>query len=352
MTALSNPFKFGTIVDGDYFTDRAAELLHVKQVLSSVNHLVIISPRRFGKSSLVNKALSELPRHHISINLQSVTSVEQLSGRLLEALFRIYPMARLKHYFANFRLMPTITVNPISGEISVSFSPSASSHLVLEDVMSLLDKANPEHDRLIVVLDEFQEIFSIDKNLDRTLRAIMQEQHHINYVLLGSQESMMEQIFERKKSPFYHFGELMRLSKIPYDNFHSYISQRIDNETADEILAFTNCHPYYTQQLSFQVWNLIHFEKIAKNVTELAIQRLVSIHDLDFERLWVKFNKSDRRVLQELCKEDRVSILSNKTAPTSTTFSALKRLMQQGYVVRDTRYEIEDPFFKRWILKN
>ena len=80
--------------------------------------------------------------------------------------------------------------------------------------MMLLEKAHSENDRLIVVLDEFQEIRDIAPNLDRQLRSIMQEQKHINYVLLGSQESMMTDIFEDKKSPFYHFVESSFLKKV------------------------------------------------------------------------------------------------------------------------------------------
>ena len=77
----------------------------------------------------------------------------------------------------------------------------------------------------------------------------MQSQQNINYIFLGSQESMMEEIFERKKSPFYHFGKLMRLSKIPYDDFHDYIMLRLPTHREDvtaDILQFTSCHPYYT----------------------------------------------------------------------------------------------------------
>ena len=159
----------------------------------------------------------------------------------------------------------------------------------------------------------------------------MQTQQHINYVFLGSQESMMESIFEKKKSPFYHFGQLMRLAKIPYEDFKQYVAERLNEELAEEILAFTDCHPYYTQQIAAQV--------------------LVTLHDLDFERLWLNFNKSDRRVLQELSKSVGNNPLSDRSFPTSTTFSILKKLMRQGYVIKTDRYEIEDPFFRRWVME-
>lgn len=74
------------------------------------------------------------------------------------------------------------------------------------------------------------------------------------------------------------------------------------------------------------------------------------IHDLDFERLWVGLNKMDRRVMQALCgPSPGLSLLSS---PTSTVYSTVNRLMKKGYVIKDRSYEIEDPFFKRWIVKN
>lgn len=345
---MENPFKFGTIVDGKFFTDRTQKLQYVQQVLRSENHLVLISPRRFGKSSLVNKALEQTNRKHIIINMQSVTSVQNFAVRLMSALFRLYPGEKMKHLMTHFRVVPTISTNPMNGAVDVSFNPSMNTDVILEDAMELLQKVSTEKNRLIVVLDEFQEIEGI-KGFDKQLRAIMQTQKHINYVFLGSQESMMESIFEKKKSPFYHFGQLMRLAKIPYEDFKQYISERLNAELAEEILAFTNCHPYYTQQIASQVWDLVNYEHQTTDIIPKAIERLITLHDLDFERLWLNFNKSDRRVLQELSKSDGTTPFADRTIPTSTTFSILKKLMKQGYVIKTTHYEIEDPFFKQWV---
>ena len=96
--------------------------------------------------------------------------------------------------------------------------------------MAVLEKVTTAENRFIVVLDEFQEVVKIQKGLDRQLRSLMQRQHNLNYILLGSQESMMEAIFEKKTSSFYHFGQMIRMGKIPYDDFHKYITDRIDAE--------------------------------------------------------------------------------------------------------------------------
>ncbi len=352
---MKNPFKFGTLVDGEFFTDRVTELESIQRMLDSENHLVLISPRRFGKSSLVAKAVKASGRPSISLNMQNMLSIEDFASKILRELFRLYPLERIRHLMTHFRIAPTVSTNPITNGIDVSFQPVINGIVLLEDAMALLEKVSTENKKLIVVFDEFQEIMNIRKGLDKQLRSIMQEQQHLNYILLGSQESMMTEIFERKKSPFYHFGKLMHLSKIPYEDFRTYVAERLplkeasQNSVVDDILSFTGLHPYYTQQLSAQVWEMMTYDKLFDNVVSEAVNAIIQAHDLDFERLWLSFNRTDRFIMQSLSSNKNP--MQNRQMATSTTFSAIKRLMKAGYVIRTEDYEVEDPFFKTWILK-
>ena len=353
---MKNPFKYGTIVEDEFFTDRINELKEIHRALDSENHLILISPRRFGKSSLVAKAIKESKRPFLSLNLQNVINVEDFASKLLRELFRLYPLERIKHLMTHFRIVPTISTNPMTNSVDVSFQPVMNGMVLIEDAMALLEKVSKENKKLVVVLDEFQEITTIRKGLDKQMRSIMQEQQHLNYILLGSQESMMTEIFEKKKSPFYHFGKLMHLDKIPYNDFKEYISLRLPlkdedalNSIVEKILSFTNLHPYYTQQLSSQVWEMMTYDGIIDDVVRLSVDQIVHSHDLDFERLWQNFNRTDRQILQSLSKG--VNPLQNRRVAPSTSFSSIKRLMKTGYVIRTKEFEIEDPFFKEWIFR-
>jgi len=351
---MENPFKFGTIVEEEYFTDRVNEVAYIKQFLKSANHLVLISPRRFGKSSVVAKAVKESKRKHITVNLQQTTSVSDLSAKLLREFFKVHPMGRVRHLIKHFRVIPTVSSNPMTGSIDVSFQPGVDGAVLLEDVLTLIEKAHSEKDRMIVVLDEFQEIRDIAPKLDKQLRSIMQEQKHINYVLLGSQESMMTDIFENKKSPFYHFGELMRLGKLPREDFHRYLSERlmvvfpdIYEMLSKRILDYTGCHPYYSQQLAANVWQVGILHLDSEDPMDEAIDHIVKSHGLDYERLWMNLNRTNRWIMQRLAA---AKPLQSGEYRTSTVYSALKRLQKDGFVIYTDRYELEDPFFKQWIL--
>lgn len=352
---MENPFKFGTIVEADYFTDRVNEVAYIEQFIKSANHLVMISPRRYGKSSLVAKAVKESGRKSITLNLQSVTSVSDLSAKLLREFFKVHPMERIRHLIAHFRIVPIVSTNPVTGAMDVSFQSGAQEVVLLEDVLNLLERAHSEKDRLIVVLDEFQEIKDISSGLDRQLRSIMQEQKHINYILLGSQESMMTDIFEDKKSPFYHFGELMRLGKLPRQDFYDYLVERLSavfpescRVLADRILNFTECHPYYSQQLAANVWQIGVLQPKSEDVLQAAVDHIVVSHALDYERIWMGFKRTNRWILQRLVGGKS---LQDGEYRTSTIYSALKRLQKDGYAVYSDHYELEDPFFRQWILR-
>ena len=353
-----NPFKFGTIVQGEFFTDRIEELEHVKQLLDSENHLVLISPRRFGKSSLIAKALQQTGRPFITIDFMKVLSTEDLAAQILSGVFRLHKMEKLKHLLAHFRVAPNISYNPVTEGWDFSFMPlMEKASVALEDAMGLLQKITTPENRLIVVFDEFQEVNEISPSLAKQLRAIIQHQEGMNYVFMGSQESMMNEIFEKKKSPFYHFGQRMNLKKIPYADFFSYIvsrlpdmAQEVKEKIANDILQFTNVHPYYSQQLAAATYNIIMYGNPSENAVSEAIKQQVDEHDLDYERLWTSMKRTDRKILTLLAR--KTNPLTDRSLPTSTTFSAIKRLVKQGYVIKTTTYELEDPFFGEWIMQD
>ena len=355
---MKNPFKFGTVVEEEFFTDRQEELQYICRVMDSENHLALISPRRFGKSSLVLKAVKQLKRPYIMLNMQSITSTKDLSNRILESVLKLYPMKNLKVLLRNFRIVPTISTNPMNDSIEVSFNPFSKDNndMILEDVLQLVNEVSTEKKRVILIFDEFQEIKEIEKGLDKKLRGILQLQDKINCIFLGSQESMMQEIFNDKKSPFYHFGLIMQLKRIPENEFFQFLNERFSKITTQsenishEILQVTHCHPYYTQQLAFQVWDAIQYQKIGNDVVNQAIEQLTQMHDLDFERFWINLNKTDRNSLMLLAQGKNP--MMQRDMSTSTSFSSLKRLTKNGYAIKTDTYEIEDPFFQRWIQQN
>jgi AAA+ ATPase superfamily predicted ATPase len=357
---MSNPFKFGPIVSDDYFTNRHVEYEKLSQIMESSNHIIMIAPRRFGKTSLVNKVVSHTNRPVLWLDLQLLTNTGDFAAQLLKQLFKKYPFEKVKYMVGHFRIVPTLSVNPVTNNVEVGFQPHVDSFVHLEDVLNLIEKLGEEKTRPIVVFDEFQELLSLDKSLDKRLRSIIQFHKNVNYVFLGSVETMMKQIFENKKSPFYHFGQLITLDKIPYSDFYDFLQNRFAvvtekaPELAEKILEFTHCHPYYTQQLAFHIWVSLEQAGYSENIVNKTIEDIILLHDNDFERLWSHFNNTDKKVLIELAFEQKnllsAPVLYKNTIASSTIFSALKRLTEKGILIKTEKHEIDDPFFTNWIV--
>ncbi|MDR3296782.1 MAG: ATP-binding protein [Prevotellaceae bacterium] len=350
---MQNPFKFGSVVEDANFTDREQECIAARQLLDSLNHWVLISPRRFGKTSLVKKVVYGLNRPVIYLDMQLVTDTTDFASQLLKHVLKIDRWEKLKRWISAFRVAPTISFNAASDGMDVTFAPAANGSIAtLEDVLSLVEKIGASGPRPIVVFDEFQEIKNLHPNMDKQLRAMMQHHQHVSYVLLGSKESMMRDIFERKKSPFYHFGSLMQLKKIPRSDFLSFLETRLSQVApgcrtlCELLLDVTDCHPYYTQQLAFYCWEWLKHNPYLPQLLNKVMEDQTSSYSHIYDQFWNTLNKTDQKVLIALATGGHPQAIS---APQSTAYSSLRRLQQQGFVVRNEGYEIDDPFFKRWI---
>ena len=137
---LKNPFKFGSVVEGHFFTNRIAEIEKISSILKSENHLILLSPRRYGKTSLITKIIKKLDRPAIMLDIQVITSREDLAAQLLKRVHRIFPLEKVKNYIKNFRVIPTIGLNPLSNEVDISFHGEQAENFALEDVLNLIEK--------------------------------------------------------------------------------------------------------------------------------------------------------------------------------------------------------------------
>ena len=146
----------------------------------------------------------------------------------------------------------------------------------------------------------------------------------------------------------------MRLGKLPRTDFREYLVSRFarvfagcSGEIADRILDFTGCHPYYSQQFAANVWQIGVLQPETEDVVNAALEHIVKVHGLDYERLWLGVNRSNRWILKQLATN---APLQSGEHRTSTVYSALKRLQKEGYVIYSSRYELEDPFYRQWIV--
>ncbi len=154
---------------------------------------------------------------------------------------------------------------------------------------------------------------------------------------------------------------IIQLGKIPDDDFFDFLVSRLESvagnagDIARQIIAYTGCHPYYTQQLAFVVWEKCYRKSYEENSVTEAAGDLITMHDVDYERWWMNLKKTDKKLLIGLSLSDKTPLSEafyrkyDLGAP-STVFSSIKRLLENGYLIKvGTNYEIDDPFFGQWL---
>ena len=362
-----NPFRFGSVVSGEYFTDRKKEIKEIVSEIKSGQHIVLMSPRRYGKTSLVHEAMKASGAKGFRINMELIADEVDLANYYVRNALSLSKFEKIKYYLKNLKIQPYIQIQPMTNEISVSFSTETRSiSTLLSDTLQLPEIiARGIKKKIVIVFDEFQEIRRISSILERKMRGTFQNHQNITYIFIGSQESMIREIFQNRKNPFYKFGRHISLKKIPRNEFADFIverflSQKIDaRRIVEDILEFTDCHPYYTQQLCHEIYILTEQKILTKGIIDKAVGQITTEHHADYSRWWNSLTNTERKVIigiasgncnptsQEFIR--RYSIRS-----TSTSGSVVSKLIASGTLIKKEgkKVEIEDPFWKEWVLKN
>ena len=362
-----NPFKFGNVVTGEYFTNRKKEIKEIVSEIKAGQHIVLMSPRRYGKTSLVDEAMKASGVKWFKINMELIAGEVDLANYYVRNALSLNKFEKIKYYLKSMKIQPYIQMQPGTNDISVSFNMESRnvSTLLLDSLQLPETIAKNMKQRLVVVFDEFQEIRRIAPMLERKMRGIFQYHQNITYIFIGSQESMIREIFQNKKNPFYKFGRHITLNKIDLPEFSKFIikrfmSQKIDaSKIIDDILEFTDCHPYYTQQLCHEIYILNEKKTLFKGVINKAIDQIITEHHADYSRWWNTLTNTERKVI--------IGIVSGDHNPTSQEFikkygiksastsgSVVSKLTTSGTLVKKNgrKLRIEDPFWEKWILKN
>lgn len=365
-----NPFRFGPLALDEAFTDRKTEVESLVADARNGQDVVVFAPRRYGKSSLVWRVAQELVRRDVlvaQVDLMRTPTKDQLAAKLARTIHedlasRLWVAKERLKVFAGLRLTPTITVNPNDGAVSFSFDARAAAEDIdatLEELFTTLGRIAADRDRRVVlVLDEFQEVVDIDPGLIKLMRSVFQEQPDVAHIYLGSKRHMMRQIFSDENEPFWRSAKQMELDVIPPDLFAPYAlakfketGRELDPATCDSALALTGGHPYATQELLYFLWE--------EGSLDRALEATLRSEHSHFSLLWDNISGAQKRVLQALAEEGPGRPLGSdyqrrhSLPPTPTVQTALGALERAELVRRIGRgeYRIAEPFLPEWIQR-
>ncbi len=370
-----NPFKYGKIVSGEFFYNRKNELIRIKDTLSGGNNLVLYAPRRYGKSSLVHKALNELERKGfktIYLDFMSVYSREVFIrnySKLIAENDKTSIELTVKKIGKLIRgIVPSLSFDNL-GNPSFSFSWIDGSEKVdtLEDIINLPEKLSNSKNKWIIAFDEFQEITKLNgDSFEKLLRTYIQNHKNVTYLFLGSRTHLLKDMFSNKSRAFYNSAMLMNLDVISPDESIKYIKSRfaqdkikISEEVASYLIDKVDSIPYYIQFIAAEIWQQVINNKV-KITNNHVDEATATIIELKSDYYWELTNKqtSYRKKVLVALSNSSTEMFSKGIAKkfdlgaSSSTQKAINSFIEDGIIEHfNGQYKFSDPFYKMFILE-
>ena len=370
---METPFIYGKLAVGKSFTDRENELKLLKQNFQSGTNTILISPRRWGKSSLVKKVADELMSEEKSIRIVqldmfNIRTEEEFYKSLSEKVLQVVSnktedlIANVKEFMKLW--IPKITISP-DAQQEISFGLNWQE--IKKQPDELLDLAEniaiKKGLKLVICIDEFQNISYFDDPLafQKKLRSHWQKHQMASYCLYGSRRHMLMDVFTSPSMPFYKFGSLIFLEKIQTEYWQNFIQKqfkatgkKITKKQSSQIALRVNNHPYYVQQLAQLCW-LRTDKEMTDTIINEALESLVMQLSLLFQGVTELLSTTQINFLSALIHGAKM-FSSTKTLEeyklgTSANVSRIKKALIAKEIIDDQNGIIEllDPVFAIWL---
>ena len=341
-----NPFIFGKVVKGEHFCDREKEMAQVKKIVNSKQHMVIISPRRYGKTSLVINAMEKNKIPFLYIDCTLIDDEKSLANMLVnEFAKKIDNTAMLEKILKKVKVSFSISLNPLSVTVE---------QVKMDSLKGIVTEITKHY---VIAFDEFQDLYEKDKKLVNKLRSVVQFLEK-TIIMLGSKRHLLQAMFLKPRGIFYNFGYALHLEKIGEEEFKTFIAHwfkknhiELTKTDLDEILEISQCHPFFTQYLCHFL-----FEKrsVGKTTVSDVLGDILKTNAAFYEETFRTLPSSQRKALLLLCsgKKELYSAEALKQfniANTQTLQKSLKALIKKEIIDKNGNYHILDVFVERWL---
>lgn len=371
---MERAFVYGMSVEGENFTDRVKETKRLKMNFENGINVILVSPRRMGKSSIVKKVKSEIETTTLRVvymDIYDCRSEYEFYNRFASAIMK-ETATRSEQLLENIkrfliRLTPKISFSPEPmSEVSLSLGITPQNYQP-EEILQLPELIAKEQGlHIVVCIDEFQQIGEYPDSLtvQKRLRSVWQHQRHVSYCLFGSKKHLMTNLFQNRKMPFYQFGEMMFLDKIPTDDWVPFIRSRfesqgksISDDLARRICETVENNSSYVQQLAWNV--LAETEKITTTTEfENGVRALLAQTSGLFEQQMQGLTSYQLGFIRALCHDVRSdfgskAIIEQYNLGSKSNIARIKESLLNRELIETNADGIylDDPVFKLWFLQ-
>lgn len=373
MAKTPNPFIVTGKIEPEYFCDRITESAKFIKSVVNGNNLVIISPRRMGKTGLIqfcydnHEIINEYYTFFIDIlHTSSLREFTYLLGR--EIYETLLPKNR-KMSDLFIRTLKSISgkfgFDPITGTptFNVELGDIDRPEYTLEEIFQYLADADKP---CIVAIDEFQQIAKYpEKNIEALLRTHIQKLRNCNFIFAGSERHMMQEMFTSAARPFYHSADILELKAIAPEIYIPFIvghfekrNRQISAENVGKVYKLFKGHTYYIQKTFNEAFaDTPDGEECTLGIIRSAIDNMISSNDTIFREILSNIPEKQKEVLYAIAKDDQAEritstyfIKRHSLSSASSVQSAVKKLLEKDTITEINKvYSVTDKLFAMWI---
>ena len=371
---MKKAFVYGVAVEGENFTDRTMETKRLKRDFENGQNVVLISPRRMGKTSLVRRVISQVDTTKIAVvhlDIYDCRTEYEFYNKLVTAVLKQTSgkgelmLRNIKEFL--MRLTPKISfsVDP-ANEMSVSLGIAPEDYSP-EEILQLPEKiAHKMGKHIVVCIDEFQQIGNLPNSLEvqKRIRGVWQLQQEVSYCLYGSKKHMLSKLFQSKSMPFYQFGDIRFLQPIALDDWIPFIrdkfetnGQSISDEQVTRICETVEFQSSYVQQLAWEVM-LYSDEMVSDAAMDEAVNDLIDQNSTLFLQQTEGLSSYQMNFLKALAAGETgdftsAAILKKYNLGSKSNISRIQETLIKKELIEKSgrKVTIADPVFRLWMLR-
>ena len=370
---IRNPFSLGIVQDEGDFCNRLEEKKELVNHAINGDNVVLYSPRRYGKSSLVSRVQEDLDKkgfRTVYADLFPVISENDFMLRFASALYRglgkgINPKKFMEKAGEFFRML-TVEISQEGYKFYARTETSIPTEQQIEGLLVGMNTYVIKNKlRVHVCLDEFQEILVLPqaKKLEGILRSQMQRHRNISYFYVGSRRRVIQDMFSDRSRPFYKSAFAFELKEIPKGEFAPFITDKFANsgkvcprDAADEIYDLVRGYPYYVQKICSIIWDMIDVKADA-SIVHAAYSKLIKAEEMECVGTWSGLSLSQKKLFRALAQEPTSSpygkdFLAKHDLSLGGAQGAMKVLYDMDIIEqfgdKEKAYRVTDPVMAAW----
>lgn len=376
-----NPFQFGLPLLPENVVDREDEVARVKRVLLESGRMFVVGPRRFGKTSILRRAVAEAQEASLPcvfVNAEAYMNLEELASAIATQATKLLPtslrerIALATKWFAH--LQPQVSYDPITDNVSVSVRPREATPAsdTISDVLDAVNQIGDERGaRIGVLIDEFQELTRREGiHAERRLRAVTQLHHNMAYVFAGSDTQLMYAMVSKHNRPFYRSGDVLTVGPVPRPDMEAFLREgfqtigvAMTDSALELIFSLSEDVPYNIQKLAVACYERAQSTQLATLSAadvEQAFESVLARDHANYHTLFRSLTPMRRRILYTLTdpalRDATLAAIARKVPAAYSTVQAAKNTFVDEGLIREVHetldrpsYRLIDPFMRPWI---